>query len=60
MILCGSPVPGEELVETAVWPEIDEMDENIGKVPVRIYAAELSLEVSISEATMAQFSAPSS
>jgi hypothetical protein len=41
VILCGSPVPGKQLVETAVWPEIDEMEENIGKVPVRVYAAEL-------------------
>jgi hypothetical protein len=41
VILCGSPVPGKELVETAVWPEIDEMEENVGKVAVRVYAAEL-------------------
>jgi hypothetical protein len=37
----GGPVPGEELVEEGVWPEIDETGENVGKVPVRIDAAEL-------------------
>jgi hypothetical protein len=37
----GDPVPGQELVEAGVWPEIDETEENVGKVPVRIDAAEL-------------------
>ena len=26
------PVPGEEVVEAGVWPEIDEAEENVGKV----------------------------
>jgi NAD(P)-dependent dehydrogenase (short-subunit alcohol dehydrogenase family) len=56
VILCGGPVPGEEL-EAAVWPEIDETGENIGKYLYGSMA--LSLEVSISEARMAQFCAPS-
>jgi len=38
----GGPVPGEELVEAGVWPEIDETEENVGKVAVGIDAAELA------------------
>jgi hypothetical protein len=42
VISCGSPVPGEKFVETAVRPEIDETEENVGKVAVRIDPAELA------------------
>ena len=42
VIACGGPVPGEELVEAGVWPEIDEAGENVGKVGVRIDAVELA------------------
>ena len=38
----GGPIPGEELVEAGVWPEIDETEENVGKVAVGIDAAELA------------------
>ena len=38
----GGPVPGQELVEAGVWPEIDETAENVGEVAVRIDAAELA------------------
>src|SRR5215831_5452621 len=36
------PVPGEELVEAGVWPEIDEAGENVGEIPIRIDAGELA------------------
>src|SRR5271170_6214940 len=42
VIACGGPVPGEELVEAGVWPEIDEAGENICKVRVGIDAVELA------------------
>jgi hypothetical protein len=43
MIACsGGPVPGEELVEAGVWPEIDEAGENVCKVRVRIDGVELA------------------
>ena len=42
MISRGGPIPGEELVEAGVWPEIDETAENVGKVAGRIDAAELT------------------
>jgi hypothetical protein len=38
----GGPVPGEELVEAGVWPEIDGTGENVCKVPVGIDAVELA------------------
>jgi hypothetical protein len=34
--------PGEEVVEAGIWPEIDETAENVGKVAIRIDAAELA------------------
>ncbi len=36
------PVPGEEVVEAGVWPEIDEAGENVGQVRVGIDAVELA------------------
>ena len=42
MISRGDRVPGEELVEAGVRPEIDETEENVGEVPVGIDAAELA------------------
>ena len=41
MISRRGPVPGEEFVEAGVWPEIDETEEDVGKVPVGIDAGEL-------------------
>jgi hypothetical protein len=38
----SGPVPGEEFVEAGVWPEIDETEENVGKVAVGIDAGELA------------------
>ena len=42
VIPCGSPIRGEKFVETAVRPEIDETEDNVDKVAVRIDPAELA------------------
>src|ERR1043166_5635333 len=41
MLACGGPIPGQELVETGVWPEIDEAGENVGEIHVWVDAVEL-------------------
>jgi len=42
VIARSGPSPGEEVVEAGIWPDIDEMAENVGKVPIRIDAGELA------------------
>ncbi len=67
LVARGGPSPGNEFVQAIVRPKVDEADENIGEIGLGLYAVQFASlcrarhkQVSISEARMAQFSAPSS
>jgi hypothetical protein len=42
LIACGGPGPGEKFVETAHRPEVDEPEENIGEIGLRVDALEFA------------------